>query len=187
MNPADLVILGVCLVSILVSLFRGFVREAFSLVVWIAAVFAALQASGPLASAMEPWVEMPSVRLIVAFVGVFVLVLVVGGLINYLLGKLVAGTGLSGTDRLFGGLFGALRGMAIVMVAVIIARFTPFPGDPWWQESRLLPEFERLAAWTVVQFPESLQDHLPSDNGIEAPKNPEPSNELESDSAEPEP
>jgi membrane protein required for colicin V production len=167
MNGADLAILGICLVSMLVSLFRGFLREAFSLLIWVAAVYAGLQAAGPLALRMDPWIDMPSVRLIVAFVGVFVLVLIVGGLLNYLLGKLIASTGLSGTDRLFGALFGALRGLAIVMVAVIIARFTPFTEDPWWQESRLLPEFERLAAWAVVQFPESLQDHLPATGPVE--------------------
>ncbi|TVQ29796.1 MAG: CvpA family protein [Wenzhouxiangella sp.] len=161
MSTPDLVILGILLVSMIVSLFRGFIREVFSLLVWIAAVYCALQAAGPLAEQMDGWIEMPSARLVVAFVGVFVLVLVVGALVNYLLGKLVASTGLSGTDRLFGALFGALRGLAIVLAAVIIARFTPFPEDPWWQESRLLPEFERLAIWAVAQFPESLQAHVP--------------------------
>jgi membrane protein required for colicin V production len=168
MNGADLAILGILAVSILVSLFRGFIREAFSLFVWVAAVYAALYASGALSERMAPWIEMPSARLIIAFVGVFVLVLVLGGLLNYLLGKLVSSTGLSGTDRLFGALFGALRGLAIVIVAVIIARFTPFPGDPWWQESRLLPEFERLAAWSVAQFPESVQAHVPADTEVES-------------------
>ncbi len=167
MNGADLAILGICLVSMLVSLFRGFIREAFSLLVWIAAVYVALRASGPLALRMEPWIEIPSVRMVVAFVGTFVLVLIVGGLLTYLLGKLVASTGLSGTDRLVGALFGALRGLAIVIVAVIIARFTPFPGDPWWQQSRLLPEFERLALWAVDRFPETLKNQLPDDNPVD--------------------
>lgn len=161
MSNADLVILAVCGISMLVSLFRGFVREAFSLVVWFLAVYGALLAADPLAERLSPWIEMPSARVIVAFVGVFVLVLVVGGLINYLLGKLVAGTGLSGTDRLVGALFGALRGAAIVLVAVIIARFTPFPDDPWWRESRLLPEFERLAVMAVRYFPDTVQEYVP--------------------------
>ncbi len=160
MATADLAILAVLLVSTLVSLFRGFLREVFSLLVWIAAIYAALHASGMLALRMEPWIEQPSARLVIAFVGVFVLVLIVGGLINYLLGKLISSTGLSGTDRMFGALFGAVRGLAIVSVAVIIARLTPFPEDPWWQESRLLPEFERLAIWAVAQFPDSIQAHL---------------------------
>ncbi|MFP4207218.1 MAG: CvpA family protein [Wenzhouxiangella sp.] len=161
MSTADLVILAICGISMLVSLFRGFVREAFSLVVWFLAVYAGLLAAEPFAERLSPWIDMPSARLIIAFVGVFVLVLVVGGLVNYLLGKLVAGTGLSGTDRLVGALFGALRGVAIVLVAVIIARLTPFPDDPWWRESRLLPEFERLAVMTVRYFPETVSEYVP--------------------------
>jgi len=162
MNGADLAILAIALISMLVSLFRGFVREAFSLLVWIAAGYLALRASGPLSIEMSPWIEMPSVRLIIAFVGVFVTVLIVGGLCNFLLGKLVDSTGLSGTDRLFGALFGLLRGGAIVLVAVIVARFTPFPNDPWWQSSQLLPQFERTAVWAVQQFPQSLQSQIPA-------------------------
>lgn len=161
MNEADYVIIGICLVSIVVSLFRGFIKEVFSLLVWIVAVYAALQASGPIAVRLEGFIEVPSVRVITAFVGVFVLVLVVGGLITYLLGKLVATTGLSGSDRLFGAVFGALRGVAIVVAAVIVAAFTPFVEDPWWQQSLLLPEFEKLGRWLVGQFPESIQSYLP--------------------------
>ena len=97
----------------------------------------------------------------------FLVVLAVGGLINYLLGRLVDSTGLSGTDRLFGALFGALRGLAIVLVAVIIAGFTPFVKDPWWQESVLLPEMERMAIWLVGFFPESIQAYLPESVGPE--------------------
>lgn len=167
MSGADVVILVVCGVSMLVSLFRGFVREAFSLIVWFLAVYAGLLAAEPFADRLTPWIQAPSVRVIIAFVGVFVLVLIVGGLINYLLGKLVASTGLSGTDRMVGALFGAMRGAAIVLVAVIIARFTPFPEDPWWQESRLLPEFERLAVIAVRYFPDTVRDYVPPESGTE--------------------
>jgi len=161
MNWADYAIIGICVVSVVVSLFRGFIREVFSLLVWIAAVYAALQVAGPLAVQLEGIIEVPSVRVIIAFVGVFLVVLAVGGLINYLLGKLVDSTGLSGTDRLFGALFGALRGLAIVLAAVIIAGFTPFVADPWWRQSMLLPEVERMATWLVGFFPESIQAYLP--------------------------
>lgn len=165
MNWADYAIIGICLVSMVVSLFRGFIREVFSLLVWIAAVYAALQAAGPLAMRLEGVIEVPSVRVIIAFVGVFLVVLAVGGLITFLLGKLVDSTGLSGTDRFFGAIFGGLRGLAIVLAAVIIARFTPFVGDPWWQESMLLPEMERLSTWLVGFFPESIQAYLPETDG----------------------
>lgn len=169
MSGADIAILAVCGVSMLVSLFRGFIREVFSLIVWVLAVYAALYAANPLSARMAPWIEMPSIRLIIGFVGVFVLVLMVGGLINYLLGKLVASTGLSGTDRLVGALFGALRGVAIILVAVIIARMTPFPEDPWWQESRLLPQFERLAITAVQHFPETMREYVAPELPAEQP------------------
>jgi len=167
-NWADYAIVGIVLVSTLVSLFRGFVREVFSLLVWVAAGYAALQAAGPLAVRLENTVDVPSVRVIIAFVGVFVLVLAVGGLINYLLGKLVANTGLSGSDRLAGALFGALRGLAMVLAAVIIAGFTPFVKDPWWENSLLLPEMERLSRHVVEYFPESIQAYLPEEITEEA-------------------
>lgn len=152
----DIVILAVIGVSIMVSLFRGFLREVFSLFVWVLAVWLALQFSGALAEVLVPWIELPSARVIIAFAGLFILVLVVGGLLNYLLGKLIESTGLSATDRLVGALFGALRGMVIVLVAVIILGLTPLTEDPWWEESRLLPEFERLAGWAMTLLPESV-------------------------------
>src|SRR5690554_5796498 len=98
MNWADYTVIGIIVVSMVVSLFRGFMREVFSVLVWLAAVYAALQAAGPLAVRLESVVEVPSVRVIIAFVGVFLLVLAVGGLINYLIGRLVESTGLSGRD-----------------------------------------------------------------------------------------
>lgn len=163
MSGADLVIIGILGVSILVSLFRGFIKEVFSILVWVAAIFAAFQVSGHLATALEPIIELPSARVIISFAAVFLLVLVVGGLIGYLIGQMVERTGLSPTDRMFGGLFGLVRGLLIVLIAVMLARLTPFPEDPWWQQSRLLPEFERMAEWASVYLPESVRTIIDQD------------------------
>jgi len=160
MNGADYAILGVLLVSLLVSLLRGFIKEVFSILVWIAAIFAAFRLSGYLAAALEPMVDLPSARFIIAFAAVFLVVLTVGGLIGYLVGRVVEKTGLSPTDRLFGALFGLARGMVIVVVAVMLARLTPFVEDPWWRESLLLPRFEQLAERTRGMLPESVRGML---------------------------
>lgn len=160
MNAADLAILGVLALSVLVSLFRGFIKEVFSILVWVAAAFAAFQASPALAEGLAPHIELPSARTIIAFVAVFVLVLVIGGLISYLVGQVVEKTGLSPTDRLFGGLFGLIRGMVIVLLAVMLARITPFPNDPWWRESGLIPRFEQMADWTAEFLPASVRELL---------------------------
>lgn len=167
MNGADLAIIAVVLISIVVSVFRGFIKEVFSILVWLGAVFAAFQVAGPLAGSLEPFITLPSARVILAFATVFVLVLVIGGLISFLIGKLIESTGLSPTDRLFGALFGMARGVLIVVVAVMLVRVTPFAADPWWRESRLLPGFERLADRAVVWLPASVRTLLESEAASE--------------------
>ncbi|MDT8438788.1 MAG: CvpA family protein [Wenzhouxiangellaceae bacterium] len=161
MSGVDLAILAILLVSMLVSLLRGFIRETFSLVVWVVAATAGFRFSGDLASWFQGWVSVPSLRALIAFAAVFVLVLVVGGLFGWLLGKLVEKSGLSPTDRMLGALFGLARGLVIVVMAVLLARFTPFPNDPWWDDSRLLPGFEQMADRASTLLPDSLRELLP--------------------------
>lgn len=163
MNGADLVILGILLVSIVVSLVRGFIKEVFSILVWVAAIFAAFQVVGPFSEALAPVIDLPSARVIVAFAAVFLLVLVIGGLVSFLIGKMVEKTGLSPTDRLFGAVFGFARGLVIVVLAVMLVRITPFVEDPWWHESKLLPTFETLADRAQSWLPASVRGLLDPD------------------------
>jgi len=72
----------------------------------------------------------------------------------------VQSTGLSGTDRLLGMLFGLLRGAALGSVAVLLAGFTPLPADPWWQQSRIVPSFQRGAEWLRTWLPESVAQEV---------------------------
>jgi membrane protein required for colicin V production len=83
--------------------------------------------------------------------------LILASLIAFLLHKLVQSTGLTGTDRLAGMVFGIGRGVVAVAVLVLLAGATPLPADPWWKESALIPPFQSLALW--------LRDQLPSDVG----------------------
>jgi membrane protein required for colicin V production len=98
-------------------------------------------------------------------------VLLLGGLLNYLLGRLVETTGLSGTDRLLGGVFGAARGLALVVAALLVAGFTPIPADPWWQQSHTIARIMPLVDWAASWLPEPLGRHLdfePSAAGAKA-------------------
>lgn len=160
MQYADYVILGIVAISILVGAIRGFVKEAFSLLVWVAAFLVAFQYSGALALHLESHIELPSVRTSLAFVSLFLLVLLIGGLITFLVGKLVEKTGLSGTDRLLGGVFGGIRGLVIVLAVILVAGLTPVPQDPWWKQSRMIQSLMPLAEWTAQFLPDYLQEHL---------------------------
>ena len=166
MTYVDWVLLGVIALSLLVGLLRGFVKEVFALAVWAAAFFVAFQFSGVVAEQLAGQVSLPSARNALAFGSLFLLVLLVGGLLTYLVGLLVEKTGLSGTDRLLGGVFGALRGLLLVIGLVLVAGFTPVPQDPWWDESRVIQSVLPLAEWAAGFLPESIREHLELDPGL---------------------
>jgi membrane protein required for colicin V production len=160
MDWPDYLILSICAISVLVGVLRGLVKEAFSIAVWVLAFVLAFQFSENLASLLEETVSLPSARSALAFSGIFISVLVVGGLINYLLGKLVEKTGLSGTDRILGGAFGIFRGLILVVAMILVAGLTPIPRDPWWAESKSIQAFMPLADWAVTYLPDSIREHL---------------------------
>ncbi|MEJ8566820.1 CvpA family protein [Elongatibacter sediminis] len=189
MDWPDYAILATIVISLLVGALRGFMKEVFSLVTWAAAFVVAYRFSGDVAALMEPHVSLPSVRTAMGFAGLFLLVLVVGGLLNYLIGLLVETTGLTGTDRLLGGAFGAARGLAIVVAFLLIAGFTPIPKDPWWQSSAMIARLMPLVLWTTQYLPEAARDQLDftadlpaEETGSEGAEDP-PGNDAESEPA----
>ncbi|MFA0085975.1 bacteriocin production protein [Vibrio sp. 10N.286.49.C2] len=142
MNWLDFVILGVIGLSALISLVRGFAKEAMSLVIWFGAFFIASQYHAKLAVYFTN-IEDDMIRSGAAIAALFVATLVVGALINYVLGQLVQKTGLSGTDRVLGVVFGALRGVLIVSaVLFFVDTFTALNNSEWWESSQLVPHFE---------------------------------------------
>lgn len=160
MEYADYIVVAIIAISVLVGAIRGFIKEAFSLAVWAAAFLVAFQYSGALALQLETHIELPSARTSLAFAGLFLAVLLVGGLLTFLVGKLVEKTGLSGTDRLLGGVFGGVRGLILVLVLMLVAGLTPVPQDPWWQQSRSIQSLMPLAEWSAQFLPDYIREHL---------------------------
>jgi len=156
----DYVILGIVGLSALISLVRGFVREAVSLIIWFVAFALAWSYFREFAQHLSPWVETPSVRLGLAFIILLVAVLIIGAIVGFLIGQLVDKTGLSGTDRLLGMVFGAARGAVLVAILVLLAGLTPFPQDPWWQQSQLIVHFQQLALWLLSLLPPEIAEYF---------------------------
>ena len=156
----DYAILAGVLISILVGLLRGFIKEVLSLLIWAVAFFVAYRYGGNLAVLMENQVALPSARAVMGFTGLFIAVLLIGGLVTYLVGRLVESTGLDSTDRLLGGAFGAARGLAIVTAFLLALGFTPIPADPWWKESALIQRMLPLLHWSAALLPPELRQHL---------------------------
>jgi membrane protein required for colicin V production len=163
MNVADIAILAVLGLSVLVGLWRGYVSEVLALAVWVCAFWVAWLLGPTLAERFSGSISTPSARILLACAICFITVLVAGAIVTWLVRKLVAGSGLSGTDRLLGMVFGLVRGLALVVLLVLLLGFTPFSRDPWWRESRLLPHFEDGAQWVVARLPGRLSRYLTPD------------------------
>ncbi len=160
MNWADYAIVATLGLSVLMGLWRGFIGEVLALVCWAAAFWAAWLFGPALAGRLSGTLSTPSVRIAAGYVAVFLAVLAAGALVAWLMRMLVAGSGLTGSDRMLGMVFGLARGIVLVTLVVLVLGFTPLPRDPWWRASRLLPEFEAGAHWIGARLPAEVAQYL---------------------------
>ena len=144
----DLIIVAIVAISGLISLVRGFVKEAMSLIIWIAAFVVSMTFSDRVAILLQNLIELASMRQLVAWGGLFVGTLLLGAIIKYMFAKIIDSTGLAGTDRTLGFVFGIFRGLLIVLaIVIILPKAVPVDQDVWWQQSALIPIFEGFESW----------------------------------------
>lgn len=160
MLVVDWIILAAVLISALISIKRGFVRELLSLASWMCAFVIARVFSGQLETLLVDMIQTPSARYGAAFAILFSATLMIGAMINHLVGEMVRATGLSGTDRMFGIAFGVARGLVLVTAAIYGLQMTPLSQDPWWQNSALIPHFEIMVAWSKDILPGAAETFL---------------------------
>ena len=144
MPALDIVVLAIILLSALIGLVRGLITEVLSLVGWVVAFIVANIFASQLAAMLPATWGSESVRWFIGFAILFVGILVLAGILRWLIAKLVETTGLSGTDRFLGFLFGTARGALVALVLLIAIREIAIDA-PWLEESRLareLLEFE---------------------------------------------
>ncbi|HYN77456.1 MAG TPA: CvpA family protein [Lamprocystis sp. (in: g-proteobacteria)] len=160
MNWVDIAIIAILLLSALIGLARGLVREVLSLGVWLAALGVAYYYHTTVAAALTAQITQPNVRLGVAFVGLILAVLILGSIVGWLLTALVDKTGLSWVDRLLGLVFGAARGGVLVAMAVFLAALTPLVDETWWQDSKAIAQSQVAANWMLGLVPPEIQAQL---------------------------
>ena len=139
MIVVDYVLLSIFGVSAIIGVFRGFVKEAISLIGWIAAIWGAWQYGANVSAWLPDFVDDATVKIWAARLLVLIGVLLMSGLISRLVSFLIDKTGLSGTDRMVGMVFGLARGMVLAGLAVNLLEVAGFDEAPWWPESKLIP------------------------------------------------
>ena len=138
MNLIDASILIITVLSCIFGLWRGLVREIFSLVTWIFALLLARRYSDVLANFLFSSFENLTMRYVAAFALIFIIVMMLGTLLNYLLSKILLFTGLKFVDRFLGGVFGIARGVVISFIGLFVSSFF-FSQAQAWQQSKLIP------------------------------------------------
>ncbi|MDD1626998.1 MAG: CvpA family protein [Methylococcaceae bacterium] len=156
----DYVIIGLVFIAFITGFLRGFSLEFFSLVFWLLAIGVGLSFSREFSVFLESIISNPLPKIAASFLLLFLITLIVGSLIRVLLGESIKKTTLTFTDRLGGMIFGALHGMVVVVVLVMLAGLTALPDDLWWKESKLLPSFQICVIWSRDHIPSGLAEYI---------------------------
>ncbi len=142
MTTLDYVLLGLILVSVVISIWRGLVREVVSLLAWLVALWVAARFSVVLADWLATAIAAPAARYITAFVALFLCTIIVLELLGMLVAKLLHTVGLGFVDRTLGAIFGFARGVLLAWILVLLGGLTSLPQQAWWQESLLAPPLQ---------------------------------------------
>ncbi|MGQ0621995.1 MAG: CvpA family protein [Panacagrimonas sp.] len=163
MNWTDYAFVAIVVLSALVGFLRGFTREFFGLATWILAIILSVMFGEELVQVLEGYIDTPVVRAGVAYGGLFLLGLLIGGILTALLATRVRESQFSSADRTLGGGLGLVRGILIIALGVLLTGMTSMRESPWWKESALIAPAEVLADGLRVLIPESWLARLKSD------------------------
>jgi membrane protein required for colicin V production len=157
----DWVLITLLVLSVLLGLWRGLMFEVLSVVGWVVAFFVA-QAW---ADDVVPWLPIDRVaaplQLAIGFALVFILVAFVGGLIAWLVQKLVATVGLRPVDRVLGGAFGLVRGAVILLAIALVVTVTSMQTASWWSGSPTAGVLSQTLHSVKPLLPDPLARHIP--------------------------
>src|SRR6187402_1445340 len=131
MATFDFIILAIVLLSAIVGLVQGFLREICSLVTWVLAIWLAWQFGPLLVPHLGGVLSQEPYGLWAGRAIIFVAVLVVGAIIGFLVNHFVRLSLFSGLDRMLGFLLGVVRGVVIVALVIILAQTARLDDEGW--------------------------------------------------------
>lgn len=161
MPVLDWIFLVVLFVSLALGVWRGLVFEVLSVLSWVAA-FLLAQWLAPDAARWLPMSGMAqAVRYAAGFVVVFIAAVFVGGLVAWLIKKLVEAVGLRPADRALGAAFGLVRGVVLLLAAAVVMEMTPLKSSEWRQESKGAGVLTSALKGLKPVLPEEFGKYLP--------------------------
>lgn len=159
----DYAVLGIIGLSILLSILRGFLRETLSLAGWVAAFFVAKLYTLQLAPLLPQAIPGESLRLLAAFLILFLVTLLISSLLAIALAEVFKKIGLGWLDRWLGAFFGLTRGVLIVGIIVLLGGLTTLPHEAFWRDAMFSAPFEALVSSALPWLPEGIAKHIDYD------------------------
>jgi membrane protein required for colicin V production len=155
MTWLDYTVIVIIALSALLGWWRGLAYEVLSLLGWVAAILVARLFAASVAPFMPAALGEEAVRTAVAYAALFIGTLIIGGIVAWLLSKLVKFVGLGWLDGMLGILFGVLRG-----VLVVVAGMTRLPGESSWRNAWLSKPLESVALATRAWLPDNMAQRV---------------------------
>ena len=156
----DYTVIAIVILSALLGWWRGLVYEVLALIGWVAAYAVARLFVAKAAPYIPAALGAEAVRTAAAFAALFIGALIIGGIVAWLLSKLVKWVGLGWLDGLLGALFGVLRGALVVLALVLLAGLTGLPKEPSWRIAALSKPLENVALAAKGWLPESVAQRV---------------------------
>jgi membrane protein required for colicin V production len=159
MNPLDIGVIAVIVLSAIFAFARGFVREALSIIAWVGAAAITVYGFVPVLGIVDPFVKNPLLSQLIAGFGLFVVSLIVLTIITSFLARMVRASALSPIDRTLGFVFGLARGAFLVCLAYLLLDISVQPGErpAWIREAKSAPYLHQGADVLRQFLPESLK------------------------------
>jgi membrane protein required for colicin V production len=151
----DGILLGITLVSAVLAMVRGFSREVLSVVSWAAAAAAAYLFYKPVVPFLTPYISNETIAQIAAAGLVFVVTLIVVSIITMKIADFIIDSRIGALDRTLGFLFGAARGILLVVVAMLFFNWLVPENQPAWVgQAKSKPMIDQLGAKLIGLLPE---------------------------------
>ena len=139
MIAVDYIILAILVISAIMGLVRGLLREAIAVVTWFLAIVLAWSFASTLEPLLGGVLVGSPMRIWAARVIIFVGVLLIGSAVAVIVGHYVRVSMFSGMDKFLGFVFGLVRGVVVVGAFTIAVQAMRMDTEPSWKRSRLMP------------------------------------------------
>jgi membrane protein required for colicin V production len=158
----DLILLGVMLISGLLAMVRGFMREILSIAAWGCAALVTLYSFTKLLPTAKTYFNNDTVASVVVVAGVFVGTLIVVSIITVRISDMILDSRIGALDRTLGFLFGLARGLLIVVVAFLFFTWlVPEKQRPDWvsnAKSRVV--LQGTGDWLMALLPDDPENTI---------------------------